>query len=361
MAAVELRNVEKWFGDNRIIPTLSLGIRSGEFVVFVGPSGCGKSTLLRIIAGLEPLTNGEVLMDGRTVNNLSPKERGIAMVFQNYALYPHMTVFDNLAFSLRLSKRSKNDIATKVQEVARLLGIEGHLTKKPHTLSGGQKQRVAIGRAMVRNPKVFLFDEPLSNLDAELRARMRTEIALLHRKMGCTSIYVTHDQIEAMTLADRIVVLRDGHIEQVGSPIELYENPKTQFVASFIGAPAMNFLPAKQVLRQADTSYATLKLPANASVFGIRPDKVVLAKDQRTWQASKDNAPCFLGKATVTLIEPLGSHYHIHLQLNEHPILAETRSAEIPACGDEIDVGIQQQDVFCFDSAGLRVATMGGW
>ena len=248
MAAVNLRNVEKRFGTTAVIHGVNIDIADGEFAVLVGPSGCGKSTLLRMIAGLEEITAGEIDIGGRVVNNVQPKERDIAMVFQNYALYPHMTVRDNMAFSLTLAKKSKQEIAERVDKAAGILGLGQLLERYPRQLSGGQRQRVAMGRAIVRNPQVFLFDEPLSNLDAKLRVAMRTEIKELHQRLKTTSIYVTHDQIEAMTMADKIVVMRDGIVEQVGGPLDLYDHPVNMFVAGFIGSPAMNFLPG--VLRR---------------------------------------------------------------------------------------------------------------
>src|SRR5215211_9022371 len=257
MADVVMRGVRKSFGGVEVIHGVDLEIRDGEFVVFVGPSGCGKSTLLRLIAGLEEITNGELLIGGEVVNDRTPKERGIAMVFQSYALYPHMNAYDNMAFGLELSKLSKREIDERVRDVAAKLRIEELLGRKPRDLSGGQRQRVAIGRAIVRDPKVFLFDEPLSNLDAALRVQTRIEIAKLHNDMRATMIYVTHDQVEAMTLADRIVVLNAGRIEQVGSPLELYHRPSNLFVAGFIGSPQMNFIECK--------------------VAGVGPDEVLVS------------------------------------------------------------------------------------
>ena len=260
MSFLALDNVTKSYGDHEVIKGVSFSAQKGEFVVFVGPSGCGKSTLLRMIAGLEEITGGDVSIDGRVVTDVEPALRQVAMVFQSYALYPHMTVFDNMAFGLTMVKTPKDEIRRKVGEAARILQIEPLLQRKPRQLSGGQRQRVAIGRAIVRDPKLFLFDEPLSNLDAELRTQMRVEIARLHRALGVTMVYVTHDQIEAMTLADRIVVLRAGKVEQVGTPTELYDRPANLFVAGFIGSPRMNFLTADVV--EAGQSAVTLAHPA---------------------------------------------------------------------------------------------------
>ncbi len=244
MAQVELSNVSKQFGATKVVHGIDLQIEDNEFIVLVGPSGCGKSTVLRMIAGLESVSGGEIRIAGRPVNQVAPKDRNLAMVFQNYALYPHMSVYENMAFSLKMAKESRAEIERKVREAAEILEITPYLDRKPAALSGGQRQRVAMGRAIVRNPSVFLFDEPLSNLDAQLRTQMRMELKKLHLKMNTTTIYVTHDQIEAMTLADRIVILKDGHIQQVGSPVEVFERPVNRFVAGFIGNPPINILPA---------------------------------------------------------------------------------------------------------------------
>src|SRR5829696_5716425 len=273
MAEVVLKGVRKSFGGTQVIHGVDLHIRDGEFVVFVGPSGCGKSTLLRLIAGLEEITNGELLIGGEVVNDRTPKERGIAMVFQSYALYPHMNAYDNMAFGLELSKLSRREIDKRVRRVAAMLRIEDLLDRKPRDLSGGQRQRVAIGRAIVRDPKVFLFDEPLSNLDAALRVQTRIEIATLHRETGATVIYVTHDQVEAMTLADRIVVLNAGRIEQVGTPLELYHHPANLFVAGFIGSPQMNLIPCQ--VAGIGPSEVLVSLPSGGTLsIPVQPDDV---------------------------------------------------------------------------------------
>ncbi|WP_337270382.1 ABC transporter ATP-binding protein [Oryzifoliimicrobium ureilyticus] len=260
MTFLRLENIKKQFGEVSVIKGVDISASKGEFVVFVGPSGCGKSTLLRMIAGLEDVSSGKLSIDGRDVTFEEPAKREVSMVFQSYALYPHMSVFDNMAFGLRMAKLSEDEIKRRVGEAARILQIEPLLDRKPRALSGGQRQRVAIGRSIVRNPKIFLFDEPLSNLDAELRSQMRVEIAKLHRNLGATMVYVTHDQVEAMTLADRIVVLRAGMVEQIGSPTELYDRPANTFVAGFIGSPKMNFLSAK--VTGADVSSLQLSHPA---------------------------------------------------------------------------------------------------
>ena len=264
MSALTLKNVYKAFGDVEVLKDISIEVEQGEFVVFVGPSGCGKSTLLRVIAGLEDATAGEVHIDGKLVNTVPPSKRGIAMVFQSYALYPHLNVFSNMSLALKQEGVSKAEIAERVQEASRMLQLDDYLKRFPSELSGGQRQRVAIGRAVVRHPKLFLLDEPLSNLDAALRVSTRLEIANLHKQLDATMIYVTHDQTEAMTLADKIVVLRDGRVEQVGSPMELYNKPANKFVAGFLGSPAMNFLPAS-LLTAGDTR-----------VMGLRPEYIYL-------------------------------------------------------------------------------------
>ena len=274
MAHLELSRVVKRFDSTTILHGIDLQVEDGEFVVFVGPSGCGKSTLLRVISGLESPTSGDILIDGVNVNAVSAAHRGCAMVFQSYALYPHMTVYDNMAFGLENLGEDKAQIQAKVQSAAAQLRLQDLLQRKPTQLSGGQRQRVAIGRAIVRQPKLFLFDEPLSNLDAELRVSMRSELRELHARLQATMVYVTHDQVEAMTLADRIVVLRDGKIEQVGTPLALYNRPANVFVAGFIGSPRMNFFPA-EVLRQ---SAGSLLLPANAHTVGLRPEHVLLGE-----------------------------------------------------------------------------------
>jgi multiple sugar transport system ATP-binding protein len=272
VAHLQLSRVVKRFDETTILHGIDLRVEDGEFVVFVGPSGCGKSTLLRVISGLESPTSGDILIDGINVNAVSAAHRGCAMVFQSYALYPHMTVYDNMAFGLENLGEDKAQIQAKVQSAAAQLRLQDLLQRKPTQLSGGQRQRVAIGRAIVRQPKLFLFDEPLSNLDAELRVSMRSELRELHARLQATMVYVTHDQVEAMTLADRIVVLRDGKIEQVGTPLALYNRPANVFVAGFIGSPRMNFFPA-EVLRQ---SAGSLLLPANAHTVGLRPEHVLL-------------------------------------------------------------------------------------
>ena len=291
MAAVNITGVHKWFGTTHVIRGVDVGIADGEFCVLVGPSGCGKSTLLRMIAGLEEITEGEIAIGGKVVNRVQPKERDIAMVFQNYALYPHMTVRDNMSFALKLAKRGSTDIAERVSRAAEILGLGALLDRYPRQLSGGQRQRVAMGRAIVRDPQVFLFDEPLSNLDAKLRVQMRTEIKELHQRLKTTSIYVTHDQIEAMTMADRIVVMRDGIVEQIGTPLTLYDTPVNTFVAAFIGSPAMNLVPGIARIDGAAPGVefdggVVLPLPAAARpangqrvLYGMRPEHCMVAQN----------------------------------------------------------------------------------
>lgn len=340
MASVEIDKVRKCFGEVEVLQEVSLSIKSGEFVVLVGPSGCGKSTLLRMVAGLELPTSGNISIDSKVVTTVAPKSRGVAMVFQNYALYPHMTVRDNLKFGLKLAKVDSSLIEKRVKEAAEVLGLGVHLDKKPGQLSGGQKQRVAMGRAMVRQPKVFLFDEPLSNLDAQLRVKMRTEISHLHRRLKATSLYVTHDQVEAMTLADRIAVMYKGRLEQVGSPLELYQDPKTKFVASFIGTPSMNFIEREFL--------ASLRTPTGAISAGIRPENTFLGQ-------SKDSSNILLGKATVVLVEPLGSIAYVHVSLGGQYLVSELKSETFPQLGDEISLWVDGSKIFYFDELGMRI------
>src|ERR1700746_2884006 len=316
MAQVSLRKLVKRFDDTEAGRGIDLDIADKEFVVLVGPSGCGKTTTLRMIAGLEEISAGEIAVDGEVVNDVPPKDRDMAMVFQNYALYPHMTVYENMSFGLRLKRYPKDEIARRVKEAARILDISELLERKPRQLSGGQRQRVAMGRAIVRNPKVFLFDEPLSNLDAKLRVQMRTEIKRVHQKVKTTTVYVTHDQVEAMTLADRVVVMNAGRIEQLGTPFELYHQPRTRFVAGFIGSPTMNFLPCRLErngagLRLAISQDIALPVPParaeryrahmgrDGLTFGLRPDH--LAEDKSNGVA-KANAI----DAMIEVAEPLG-------------------------------------------------------
>ena len=347
MASVTINTVEKYFGTTHIIKGVSIEIPDGEFCVLVGPSGCGKSTLLRMIAGLEDISKGEVSIGGKVVNEMPPKERDIAMVFQNYALYPHMTVRDNMAFSLMLAKREKSVIAERVNKAADILGLNSLLDRYPRQLSGGQRQRVAMGRAIVRDPQVFLFDEPLSNLDAKLRVAMRTEIKELHQRLKTTSIYVTHDQIEAMTMADKIVVLRDGIVEQAGSPLELYDTPANQFVAGFIGSPAMNFLPGKVeggVVRL--SAGVTLPIPKNAKaaegqsvVYGTRPEHVDMA-------SGEDGVP-----AEVVVVEPTGADTQVFSKIAGVEVTSVFRERHEFRPGETIRLKIDADRAHLFDAA----------
>ena len=338
MSFLQLKGIVKEFGPVRTIKGIDLTIEKGEFVVFVGPSGCGKSTLLRIIAGLEPVTQGRIELDGRDITELPSSKRELAMVFQSYALYPHMTVFENMSFALKLAKVDKAVMNEKVARAAKILNLTDYLHRTPKELSGGQRQRVAIGRSIVRAPKVFLFDEPLSNLDAALRGQTRVEIAALHRALGATTIYVTHDQIEAMTLADRVVVLRDGLIEQVGSPLDLYDHPANQFVAQFIGTPQMNVMPASALPEL--TRMAGDRLPADGSV-GVRPEGVRVLP-----------AGGAIG-AKVTLIESLGADTLIHTAVASGASLVSRQSERTSLrVGDAVSVEIDPNALHFFDKQG---------
>ena len=310
MAGLKLSKLEKKFGAVEVIKGVDLDITDGEFVVFVGPSGCGKSTLLRMIAGLEEISEGELSIDGKQCNDMEPRERGVAMVFQSYALYPHLTVYENMSFGLTLNKTPKSEIDGRVREAARILKIEQLLTRKPSQLSGGQRQRVAIGRAIVRKPTVFLFDEPLSNLDAALRMDMRMEIAKLHKALGATMIYVTHDQVEAMTLADKIVVLEGGVVQQIGAPIDLYKNPANKFVAGFIGSPKMNFLDVKGTAASGRTVTVESPTvpPVSIEASGFSPgDSAILAVRPQYLKRDAPVASAGRVKGHVSLVERLGS------------------------------------------------------
>lgn len=347
MADVTLKSLTKSYGPVEVLHGIDLEIADGEFVVLVGPSGCGKSTTLRMVAGLEEVTGGTIEIAGRVVNNLEPKERDIAMVFQNYAIYPHMTVRRNIAFGLRAAKMPKADKEARVDEVAEILGMTDLLERKPNQLSGGQRQRVAIGRAMVRDPAVFLFDEPLSNLDAQLRTQMRLEIKKLHQRVGNTIVFVTHDQVEAMTMADRIVIMKDGYIQQVGTPSEVYHKPANTFVAQFIGAPAMNMLPGR-----ADgngirlTSGRELALPSQASsgegeqiLLGVRPDDLHPVTE----------APLIDG--TITVCEPLGHETLIYVGTDAGEIIAKADGRNPPAVGSKVQLGANEENMHLFSAA----------
>ena len=345
MAYLQLKGVEKFFGSHRAIKGIDLTIERGEFVVFVGPSGCGKSTLLRLIAGLEPIDGGSLHLDGRDITDLPSSKRDLAMVFQSYALYPHMSVFENMSFALKLAGVDPNIIREKVNKAAQVLNLTDYLERTPKALSGGQRQRVAIGRAIVRAPKVFLFDEPLSNLDAALRGQTRVEIAKLHRELGATTVYVTHDQVEAMTLADRVVVLRDGQIEQVGTPLELYDRPANQFVAQFIGTPQMNMVAASSVPQLANKF--SMPVPAGGFV-GLRPESIALRPP-----GGEDI------QGRVDLIEALGAETLVYVT-SDHgaQLVARLNSRTDAHVGDRVGVAVDSGTAHLFDAQG-RVALTG--
>jgi multiple sugar transport system ATP-binding protein len=360
MATVNIAGLEKAYGDARVLKGVDLDIADGEFVVLVGPSGCGKSTLLRLIAGLDNATGGDIRIGARRVNDLEPAARKIAMVFQSYALYPHMDVAKNMTFGLKFSGMAKDEIDRRVAEAARMLRLEPLLKRRPRDLSGGQRQRVAIGRAIVREPDVFLFDEPLSNLDAALRVSTRVEIAKLHRLLGATMVYVTHDQIEAMTLADRIVVMNQGRVAQTGKPLDLYYNPANLFVAGFIGSPAMNFFKAKVDKKSAatvtlsgpglppfDLATVAFSAPTGAAVtIGVRPEHL-----------SATAAGGFKIAGAVELVERLGETSYAHVRVaDEFALIAETRGREAPRAGEAIALSAGDRDLHLFDEHGERIA-----
>jgi multiple sugar transport system ATP-binding protein len=359
MATVTLRGVRKSFGGMEIIHGVDLDIDDNELTVFVGPSGCGKSTLLRLIAGLEDITSGEMTIDGVRVNDLPPKERGISMVFQSYALYPHMSVYDNMAFGLKLANGSKDAIDAKVREAARILQIENLLTRKPRELSGGQRQRVAIGRAIVREPKVFLFDEPLSNLDAALRVQMRIELAKLKEDLSATMVYVTHDQVEAMTLANKIVVLRAGHVEQVGSPLELYHHPRNLFVAGFIGSPKMNFL--ETVASDIGRDTATVKVPGGgtmtvpARTAGMAPGaKVTLGVRPEHLVPGEEGDAAMEGR--VFVVERLGGETYCHVRVDGGQSVVIRTGGDSPVNpGEQVRIGVPAVHCHLFDRDGMAL------
>ncbi len=343
MASVDIVNVRKSYGSTSIIKGVDISIKDGEFVILVGPSGCGKSTLLRMIAGLENITAGEIKISDRVINNVPPKERDIAMVFQNYALYPHMTVGDNMAFSMKLRKADKAEIAQRIKKAADILGLTPLLERFPRQLSGGQRQRVAMGRAIVRDPQVFLFDEPLSNLDAKLRVQMRTEIKELHQRLKTTTVYVTHDQIEAMTMADKIVVMHDGIVEQIGTPLELYDRPGNRFVAGFIGSPSMNFLEGRITGGAFETNQG-YRLPLTSAaaasegkpaVYGLRPEHI-----------SMDPAGM---PVTVKVVEPTGSETQVYADVGGQQIVCVFRERITAQPGETIHISANPQLVHLFD------------
>jgi multiple sugar transport system ATP-binding protein len=358
--AISLRGVGKWFGSTRVLEGVDLEIRDGEFCVFVGPSGCGKSTLLRLLAGLESASAGDINIDGKRVNDVAPAKRGVAMVFQSYALYPHMTVYENLEFGLKIGKTEKAEIDRRIREAGRMLQIEHLLERMPKELSGGQRQRVAIGRALTRRPRIFLFDEPLSNLDAALRVTMRAELSRLHKQLQATMVYVTHDQVEAMTLADRLVILNAGHVEQVGAPLEVYHRPRTLFAAGFLGSPRMNFLRAE--VAEVTGGGVVVKLAGGGSVTapiaagGVKPGDVV------TLGIRPEHLRVVTGgegslSATVQLVENLGDHSIVHLDREQQDggrVLAKVEKAPVGEA-KPISFELPPEECHVFDAAGLAL------
>src|SRR5712692_4238011 len=357
MGQVVLKGINKFYDSVHAVKDFNLQIRDKEFVVFVGPSGCGKTTTLRMIAGLEAISSGDISIDGNVINELAPMDRDIAMVFQNYALYPHMTVYDNMAFGLKMRKFEKPEIQKRVQEAAEILGIQDYLKRKPRQLSGGQRQRVALGRAIVRHPRVFLFDEPLSNLDAKLRVQMRVELKKLHERLGTTAIYVTHDQVEAMTLGDRVVVMRDGWVQQVGDPMELYNEPANRFVAGFIGSPAMNFanvrIAAENGSLWAEGDGIRLKLPASMTnrvgthagkevTFGIRPEDLRIAADPDPADMGLD--------AEVEVVERLGSEILLDVAVGPATMVAAVEPTVRAKVHDRLRLAVNPDRLHFFDA-----------
>ncbi len=358
MASVTYENVYKRFGDVEVITDMNVAIKDKEFVVFVGPSGCGKSTLLRLLAGLEEITEGQILIGDRVVNDVPPKDRDIAMVFQSYALYPHMSVYDNMAFGLKLRKTPKDEIDRRVKEAAEIMGLAHLLDRKPKALSGGQRQRVAVCRAIVREPEVFLMDEPLSNLDAKLRVTARAEISKLHQRLGTTFIYVTHDQVEAMTMGDRILVLKDGVLQQIDSPRNLYENPHNIFVAGFMGSPSMNFFETTLVGEEgkvwADTGDFRVPVPSDRRsgydnyvgkevIFGIRPEHIHAAN----YAPAKINAAPV--HATVDVVELLGHELHLYLSSGQNNFVATVDTRLAPRMGQQLELVFDMDQMHLFD------------
>ncbi len=362
MANVILQNVVKRFSRTEVVHGVNLEIYDREFIVLVGPSGCGKSTILRMIAGLEKITEGTILIEDRVINDVAPKDRGIAMVFQNYALYPHMDVFNNMSFALKISNKPKPEIERRVKEVAEILELSEYLERKPYELSGGQRQRVAMGRAMVRKPDIFLFDEPLSNLDAKLRTQMRTEMKLLHQKVKATIIYVTHDQVEAMTLADRIVVMRDGYIEQIGTPIDLFEKPANTFVAGFIGSPPMNLLPARIISEDSKLMIdfegkLQLSIPERKDakikegmdiVMGIRTEDFTIDNGNNGFP------PDWKVNGTVEVVEPLGGETNMHMNINGVKFTAKSEGRKTIEVGSKLTLALNLNHLHIFDAASTQ-------
>jgi len=369
MTELTFNNVTKRYGKTEVVHGINLAVRDKEFLVLVGPSGCGKSTLLRMIAGLEEISEGTISIGGKVINDVAPKDRGLAMVFQNYALYPHMNVYDNMAFGLKQRKTPKDEIERRVQEVAEILGLEDLIRRKPHELSGGQRQRVAMGRAMVRKPSIFLFDEPLSNLDAKLRIQMRAEIKMLHQRVQSTMVYVTHDQVEAMTLADRIVVLKDGYIEQVGTPLELFLKPVNSFVAGFIGTPPMN-LVASRIKRENQRYFLNfdggLKIPVpphrdaeladgQEVIMGLRTEEIAIADKEVSTPAE------WIFPGLVKVVEPLGNENHLHVETGGVTFVGKCEGRRIVNSGDTIKVAFNLEQLHIFDAKTRQVVYQGAF
>jgi multiple sugar transport system ATP-binding protein len=357
MASIDIRQARKAYGALEVLHGVSIDIPDGEFVILVGPSGCGKSTLLRMIAGLEDITGGEIAIGERVVNDLPPKARDIAMVFQSYALYPHMTVAENMGFSLKLARHARSEIDTKVNAAADILGLQPLLARKPAQLSGGQRQRVAMGRAIVRDPAVFLFDEPLSNLDAQLRVQMRAEIKSLHQRLKTTTVYVTHDQVEAMTMADRIVVMNDGNVEQVGAPLDLFDRPANLFVARFIGSPSMNLVTGKVDATDGLVAFrsGTLTVRLDPSRAGLADRDVVLGFRPEHVSLTGEGAPGSFA-AEVVVIEPTGTETLLNLKVGEETLLAVFRERLDIAPGQPVTLAVDPAHTHLFDrQSGARI------
>lgn len=362
MAQVKISSIQKTYGSVEVLHNINIDIDDGEFVVLVGPSGCGKSTLLRMIAGLEAVTGGEIHISGKLVNNLPPAERDIAMVFQNYALYPHKTVAVNMGFALKMRNMSKQQIDKRVREAADILGLVPYLGRYPRELSGGQKQRVAMGRAIVRDPHVFLFDEPLSNLDAKLRVQMRAEIRQLHQRLGTTTIYVTHDQIEAMTMADKIVVMNNGHVSQTGKPLDLYDKPMNLFVAGFIGSPSMNFISGEILQKDGANQLVCAPLTLTSPLLktlksgqkitcGIRPEHIIIDKNGLDKKGSNTSS-----KAVISVVEQTGAETHSVMKIGDWECVAVSRERLDLQINEAVGVGFPDSYLHLFDTqTGIRI------
>lgn len=367
MANLSIRNLQKGFDGHQIIKGIDLDVKDREFVVFVGPSGCGKSTLLRLIAGLEEVTSGTIELDGRDITQVTPAKRDLAMVFQTYALYPHMTVGKNLSFALDLAGGDKAEIKRKVDEAARILELGPLLERKPKQLSGGQRQRVAIGRAIVRNPKIFLFDEPLSNLDAKLRVEMRTEMKLMHQRLKTTTVYVTHDQIEAMTLGDKVAVMKDGIVQQFGTPKQIYNDPANLFVASFIGSPPMNFIPLRlqrkdgQLFALLDSGQARCELPVGVADAGLEDREIILGiRPEQIMLAAGDQAGLPAIRAEVQVTEPTGPDTLVFVTLNQSKVCCRLAPDVAPQVGESLTLQFDPSKVLIFDAkSGERLGVLG--